>query len=135
MPDHLAAALGFMWLEAALLLSVTFLAGTRLSTLASGVMALGLHGIAFLGSWVEAFGRELGSGSAERVGVVASVIFPSEALWQRASHELQRPILVGIGGNPFNATVVPSDWMVFYAAAYAAIAFGLALVAFERRDL
>lgn len=134
-PQHLPAAFGFMWLEAALLLSVTFLVGTRLSTLASGVAAIGLHGIAFLGGWIEEIGRVLSNVAVERIGIVTSLVFPSEALWRRAAYELQRPILMGLGGGPFSTTVVPSDWMALYAMSYALAVLALALVVFERRDL
>ena len=85
-------------------------AGThQLSTLAAGVAAIGLHGVAFLGGWIEEIGRVAGSPTAEQVGVFASLLFPSEALWRRAVYELQRPTLAGIGGGPFSGSIVPSD--------------------------
>ena len=134
-PKHLPAAFGVMWLEGLLLLSVTMWASARLSTLATGVTAIGLHGIAFLGGWIEEIGRAAGSAGAEQVGVVASVLFPSEALWRRAAYELQRPILAGIGGGPFSGSVVPSDWMVLYGALYGVVALAMAIWTFQRRDL
>lgn len=134
-PRHLPEAFAVMGLEGLLLLSVTMWASARLSTLAAGVTAIGLHGVAFLGGWIEEIGRVAGSPSAERVGVVASLLFPSEALWRRAAYEMQRPILAGVGGGPFSGKIVPSDWMLLYAVLYAAIALGMAIRIFGRRDL
>jgi hypothetical protein len=63
------------------------------------------------------------------------VLFPTEALWRRAAYELQHPILTGIFSGPFSVKVVPSDWMVLYAALYTAVALAMAVRTFERRDL
>jgi len=134
-PRRLPAAFAVMGLEGLLLLSVTMWASARLSTLAAGVTAIGLHGVAFLGGWIEEIGRVAGSSAAEQVGVFASVLFPSEALWRRAAYELQRPILVDIGAGPFSGNVAPSGWMVLYGALYAAAALVMAVRTFERRDL
>lgn len=134
-PAHLPAAFALMWLEGVLLLSVTLAASARLSAMASGVVGIGLHGVAFLGGWIEQIGRSVGSAAGERVGVIASVLCPTEALWRRAAYEVQKPILAGIEGGPFRVDVVPSDWMVAYGATYAAVALALAVRWFGRRDL
>ncbi len=134
-PRHLPEAFAAMGLEGLLLLSVTMWASARLSSLAAGVTAIGLHGVAFLGGWIEEIGRVARSQAAEQVGVFASVLFPSEALWRRAAYELQRPILGSFGGGPFSGAVVPSDWMVLYGAVYTAVALVMAVRTFARREL
>ena len=53
---HLIRGCLLMWMESLVLLSVTFAFATYFSTLTSGVLALGLHGLAFLGGWIEQFG-------------------------------------------------------------------------------
>ena len=44
---------GMEHLQALIILSITIAGGTRLSTLANGVLAFTLYAIAFLGGWVE----------------------------------------------------------------------------------
>jgi hypothetical protein len=134
-PPNVAGALGLMWLEMLLLLSVTFRAGASLATLATGVVAFGLHVLAFLGGWVEEIGSLAQSPMAVNIGVVVSLVIPSESLWRRAASDLQGPLIGGIGRSPFTAGSVPSEWMVFYAGLYLAVALALALRAFSRRDL
>ncbi len=69
------------------------------------------------------------------VGLVTSLILPSEALWRRAAYEIQRPILVGFGGGPFDTATVPSALMIAYALFYIGAMFAWGLRGFARRDL
>lgn len=138
---HLARGFGLILLESLLLLSVTFFFGTSFSTLTNGVLALGLHGIAFMGGWIEQFGRLAQAGpfaaqsKAVTVGIVASLIMPSESLWRRAAYEMQSPLVGAIGFSPFSNASAPSGVMVGYAAAYLVLALGLAIRRFGKRDL
>ncbi len=134
-PHHLARGLGLMWLEAILLLSITFLFGTIFSTLTNGIIALGLHGLAFLGGWIEQFARLTNSERVAAIGVLASVAMPSEALWRRAAYEMQSPLVGALGVTPFALGSTPSVAMVIYASAYALVSLLLAVRLFHRRDL
>ncbi len=134
-PAHIPEALGSMWLESLLLLAVSFRFGTSLSTLATGVTVFGLHILAFLGGWVEEFGSLAHSQTAVNLGVIASVIMPSESLWRRAAFELQGPIVGAFGRGPFSVGSVPSGLMVFYAGLYLTVALVLAVRRFSKRDL
>jgi Cu-processing system permease protein len=133
-PHHLTAGLTLIWLECLLMLSVTLLGGTYLSTLTNGVLALGLHGLAFLGGWVEQAGALLDSTRAVDVGIVASLIIPSESLWRRAAFEMQSPLINALGLSPFNTLSVPSHVMIGYALVYMAAALTAALWHFSRMD-
>ncbi len=132
---HLASGLSLMWMESVVLLSVTFAFATYFSTLTTGVLTLGLHGLAFLGGWIEQFGAITQSPRAVNVGVIASVLMPSEALWRRAAFEMQSPLANAMRISPFSTLSVPSMAMVFYAALYLAIALVIAMHRFSRRDL
>ena len=69
------------------------------------------------------------------VGLVTSLILPSEALWRRAAYEFQRPILLGFGNTPFDTPTVPSGFMIAYALLYIGVLFVWGLRGFARRDL
>jgi Cu-processing system permease protein len=132
---HLASGLSLMWMESVVLLSVTFAFATYFSTLTTGVLTLGLHGLAFLGGWIEQFGAITQTQRAVNVGVIASVLMPSEALWRRAAFEMQSPLASAMRISPFSTLSVPSTAMVFYAALYLVIALVIAIRRFSRRDL
>jgi len=132
---NVAPGLGLMWMEGLLLLSMTFLWGTRFSTLATGVLTFGLHGLAFIGGWIEEFGALSHSQAAVKLGVITSLIMPSEALWRRAASEMQSPVVNALGVSPFGGASVPSTAMVIYAGLFLIAAFSLTLRRFSRKDL
>jgi Cu-processing system permease protein len=131
---HLASGLSLMWMESVVLLSVTFAFATYFSTLTTGVLTLGLHGLAFLGGWIEQFGAITQTQRAVNVGVIASVLMPSEALWRRAAFEMQSPLASAMRISPFSTLSVPSTAMIFYAAIYLTIALVIAIRRFSQRD-
>jgi Cu-processing system permease protein len=124
-----------VYLECLLALTATFLMGTWFSTLTNGVIVLGLHGLAFLGGWLEQMsGFTQGSGLIT-LGVVSSLIMPTEAIWRRAAFLMQPPLAGALQFSPFANISVPSGAMVGYAGFYLVILLILALYHFQRRDL
>jgi ABC-type transport system involved in multi-copper enzyme maturation permease subunit len=85
LPPNILPGLSLMILAGLIVYSITTLGGTYLSTLANGVLVFMLYGIAFAGSWVEQIGAALQSETAILVGIVSSLIMPSEAMWRMAS--------------------------------------------------
>src|SRR5215471_17183473 len=132
---HLLSGFLLMWMESVVLLSVTFAFAAYFSTLTSGILALGLHGLAFIGGWIEQLGAITQTPSAVTVGVIASVIMPSEALWRRAAFEMQSPLANAMRISPFSTLSVPSPTMVLYAGVYLAVALAIAVRRFSRQDL
>jgi ABC-type transport system involved in multi-copper enzyme maturation permease subunit len=128
--------LALMLLNATLLLNVTLLGGTRLSTLANGVLVFAAYGVAVVGGWIEQIGAFLENKAAVTVGIVSSLLMPGEALWKRAAFEMRTVLADALPNNPFmSAFSVPSQLMVVYAALYAAVALMLVVWSFGRRDL
>jgi len=125
-----------MWLSGQLLLSVTLLVGTRLSTLANGVLVFALYGVAFLGGWVEQIGSFLENQTAVNIGILSSLLMPSEALWKRAAYEMRSAVVDAFGFSPFTSvSSIPSPAMIIYAVLYTLAALALAVRTFSRRDL
>lgn len=141
--DYLARnplqAFGLMWLNAMVLLSVSLLGGTFLSTLANGVLVFGLFGIAFIGGWIEQIGSFLPEAvsrqTASNVGIITSLILPSEALWRRVAYEVQSPLVASLGFSPFVARSIPSPLMIVYAGVFLVVILLLAIYQFNKRDL
>ncbi len=134
-PPNVAATLALMWLESMLLLAVTFRVGTSLSALATGVCVFGVHGLAFLGGWIEEFGQFAHSETATTIGVLVSIVMPSDTLWHKAVSMVQGPLMGGVGRTPFSFASVPNGWMVAYACLYLMVALALAVRRFSQRDL
>jgi Cu-processing system permease protein len=134
--SNVPRALALIWLNGILLLNVSLLGGTLLSPLANGVMVFAAYGVAFIGGWVEQIGSLLQSAAAVNVGIVSSLLMPTEALWRRAAYEMRSLLVSAVGMSPFVSTSsVPSPVMIGYGVCYAAAALALAVWAFSRRDL
>ena len=128
--------MALIWMNELLMLNVSMLGGTRFSTLANGVLVFAVFGVAFVGGWIEQIGSFMDSAAAVNVGIVSSLLMPSEALWKRAAFEMRSLLVDAVGFSPFTSTSsVPSALMLTYAALYALVALGLAMWSFERRDL
>lgn len=136
---HPFRALSLIWLNDMVLLGVSLFGGAILSTLANGVLVFGMYGIAFIGGWIEQIGAflpdEFASQTAIQIGIITSLIIPSEALWKRAAYELQSPLVAALGVSPFTSKTYPSTLMILYAVIYALVALILAVQQFKKRDL
>jgi ABC-type transport system involved in multi-copper enzyme maturation permease subunit len=135
--ENIPSALGLVYLEGVVALTVTMAGGTRLSTLANGAMAFMLYGIAFVGGWVEQIGAILRNETAVDLGIAASLLMPSEILWKKAT-ALMEPRVVGFSDNfagPFTVSSQPSSVMIVYAFLYVAALLAFSIWSFTRRDL
>lgn len=124
-----------VYLECLVALTVSFLFGTWFSALTNGVVVLGLCGLAFMGGWLEQMSGFTESAHLVLLGVISSLIMPSEAIWRRAAYEMQSPVAGSLPFSPFSNISVPSNMMIGYAVVYLAIALGVALIHFQSRDL
>ncbi len=137
-PPNLPSGIGLIYLEALLIMTVTLALSSTISTLAAGGVIFGLYGIGFIGGWVEQFGAVVANQTAVNVGVISSLIIPSEALWRRAAYEMTPPLVQNLGlsmGGPFVSFSTPSEAMVLYAGLYIVVALAIAVRQFSTRDL
>jgi ABC-type transport system involved in multi-copper enzyme maturation permease subunit len=134
-PPGLARGLPLMALDAVVLVSLSISGGARLATVTSGITVFGLYGLAFIGGWVEQVGSMTGNTAAQNVGTVASLIMPTEALWQRAAYFMQPSVMRDLNLTPFSTGSVPSVVMVWWAVFYATFVLLLGIQAFRKRAL
>ncbi|MGE5072247.1 MAG: ABC transporter permease subunit [Anaerolineae bacterium] len=134
-PEHLLAGLGLIYLEALLIMTLSMACSSAFSALATGGVVFGLYGLAFIGGWIEQFGALIRNATAIKVGIIASLIIPSETLWRRAAYEMQTPLAGALGGSPFSTFSVPSPLMVAYTVVYLLVALWVAVRVFQKRDM
>jgi Cu-processing system permease protein len=134
-PPDLKIGIPLMLLEGTLLLTLSIAGGTRLSTIANGVMVFGLYGLAFIGGWMEQIGTLLGNSTTRYIGILSSLVVPSESLWQLAAYRMQPPLMRDLHLTPFSPVSIPSSNMVVWAAIYTIVVLGVALRQFSQRNL
>ncbi len=132
---HVPGALLLMWLGATVMLSVTILGGTRLTTIANGIVSFALYGIAFIGGWVEQIATVVGNDAVRYLGTTISLASPADSMYRRAAHELQPFGALGIQLTPFTPVSVPSVAMIVWALAFVLVTLLLAIRTFRHRPL
>lgn len=134
--NNIPAGLALMALSALVVLSISIAGGTRLSTLANGVVAFMLFGIAFLGGWVEQIGALFRNEAAVNIGIITSLLMPADILWKKALTVFQPEFTAAsMMAGPFAVTSQPSNVMIGYAILYVVALLAFALWSFSRRDL
>jgi ABC-type transport system involved in multi-copper enzyme maturation permease subunit len=144
LPVALPAGIALLTLKAALLFAVTMVGSALFPAVTTGIAFFILYVIANVAGLVEQVGMATGIETMVRIGVITSLVIPSDALWKMASGLLQPPLDVGNPlatlairsmSGPFAVINPPSAWMGAYAVAYTALALGLSSLIFSRRDL
>lgn len=134
--DNIAYGLLMMTLGALLVLSLSIAGGTRLSTLANGVLSFMLFAVAFLGGLVEQIGGFIRNEAAVNIGIVTSLILPADALWKKALAAFQpRSFSSPLMAGPLATTTEPSTLMIVYSVGYLIALVLFAMWSFTRRDL
>lgn len=134
--ENIGLGLTLIFLEGLIAMSVSMVGGTRLSTLANGALAFMLFGIAFIGGWIEQIGALLQNEVAVDIGIVTSLIMPTEILWKKASSYFEPQLVTGFEfAGPFSVSSQPSDLMIIYAFGYILALMGLGTYLFSHRDL
>ena len=135
LPDNLLAGLSLIYLEALLVMTVALACSSAMPALATGGLVFGLYGLAFIGGWIEQIGAIFRNQTAVQVGIVSSLIIPTEALWRRAIYNMQSPLSSVLQMTPFSTLSVPSPLMVVYALVYLLVMLWAAINTFQRRDI
>ena len=135
-PGNLVPAIGLVMLVSLILLAVTILGSTVMQTMANGVVVFMLYGGAMLGGLLETMGSIFSIQALINIGVVTSLVLPSDVIWRRASGLLQPDSNLRFDAPiPIAVSQPPSNAMIIYAVAYIVVLVGGAVLAFRRKDL
>ncbi len=134
-PASLVIGIGLIYFEALLVMTISLACSSMFSGLATGAIVFGMYGLAFIGGWIEQFGAMLQNDTAIKVGIIASLLMPSESLWRRAAFEMQTPLSGVLGMSPFATVSVPSTLMIGYSVLYVLGIGAIAVRSFSKRDL
>ena len=143
LPPHPIELTLFVAAEGLVLLSLGLLLSTRLSGITAGVIAL----VAWLMGWIAGVVGDIGTGlqnqALENVGVVSHLILPSDGLWRGAIYAMEPDTYLaalraaGTFGraNPFAAVDPPPVPFLLWVVAWFALALGLSIWSFRRREI
>ena len=142
LPPSPVQAVALSVLGVMLLLSLTILGSTVLPTIATGVVVFMLYALGTAGGMVEQLGNLIRNATMINIGIITSLVIPSDVIWKMAAYLLQPPAVLDALGNlsnrttgPFTVATAPSQAMIVYSILYTATALGLSLLLFQRKDL
>ena len=135
-------AVGLLLLEMALLLAIAVLGSALFSTVTNGIIIFMLYGAAWIGGFIEQIGAALRIDLMVNLGIVVSLLMPSDILWRAASFYLQPSWLLLLqnaatagSGLPFVSSTPTAPAMLIWAVLYTAAVLGGAIAVFSHRDL
>jgi len=119
------------------LLAVTLLGSSLTNTIGAGIISIILYGLASVGGMLEQFGVMLNNNHLVNVGIISSLIMPSDALYRKMTTSLFEQEGINILSiSPFGGSASePSVWMVSYGIAYIIVVLGITLRVFNQKDL
>lgn len=137
LPPRLLEGVALMTLETLLLLSLAVLGSTFMPTVVNGIVVFMLYSTASLGGMLEQLGSLISNDTMVNIGVVSSLVIPSDAIWRMAAGALQPPLAVPfLASSGLFTNLSPSSaWMLGYTVAYTLAATVLGALVFTRRDL
>jgi len=130
-----AAGLGLVYFNSLIIMTLTLAFSSSISTLATGGAVFGAFGLAFIGGWVERIGTILKNQTAIDLGILSSLLLPSEAVWNKAASLMTSPLASLTGITPFTSASEPSLLMIIYSVIYLIAALAIAIRRFGKRDL
>ena len=141
-PDPVQAGL-YIAAEGLVMLVVALALSTRLAPVTSGIVAMLLFGVAWLGGFVGGIGHAFDDRVSSGIGAVSQFILPTDALWRGAIFHLEPPSMLLAGSAagpqfaafPFFADAPPSSAFLAWVGIWVVSLLGLAAWSFGRRDL
>jgi len=142
-PPHPLMALLYLAGVAAVVTTAAVALATRLPSIAAGVIAALLFGLAWIGGILESAGLALGNTSLADAGTVVALIFPSDALYRGALYALQPAVFTAAAANasasqtvnPFTVTSPPPPALLAWACGWVLVVIVAAVALFRARDL
>jgi len=124
---------------AVILPALAVLGSVFLSPMANGIAVFGVFGAGLLGGVLQQVGDTIGSERVEQLGDAIAWALPFEALYQHALSAMgagaPQNARDALDTTLFGGASSAPGWLALWAAAFFAVALGLALWRFRRQDL
>lgn len=125
-------------LSAVFLMTVAMVGSSYFSTVTNGVIVTVFYAVGVIGGQLEQVAASLPTPSdpMQRIGIIVSLIVPSDSLWRLASAQMSPARLVDFGiPSPFTSVNPPTLWVAAWAVLLIAGGVAYAGWAFNRRDM
>jgi Cu-processing system permease protein len=117
------------------LLSLTVLGSTIFATMANGIICYMFYAFGLAATIVESMGQVFQVHAMENAGLLLSLVFPSQRIYNYANYLLQPATNISFGGGGGPSSTPPSGAVVPYAIGYLALLLVAACLVFRKKDL
>jgi Cu-processing system permease protein len=117
------------------LLSLTVLGSTIFATMANGIICYMFYAFGLAATIVESMGQLFQVRTMENAGLLLSLVFPSQRIYNYANYLLQPATNISFGGGGGPSSTPPSGAVVPYAIGYLALLLVAACLVFRKKDL
>jgi ABC-type transport system involved in multi-copper enzyme maturation permease subunit len=139
-PPSPVTGLALLAAQTVVLLTLALLLSSVVSTMASGIVAVGLFGATWVAGVVGGVGEALQNDGVARVGTVSRILLPTDGLWRGAMHAFQDPTALSQfgferAGFPFLSEAPLTAAYLTWTAVWVAMVWALTAISFRRRDV
>jgi ABC-type transport system involved in multi-copper enzyme maturation permease subunit len=139
-PPSPVTGLALLAAQTVVLLTLALLLSSVVSTMASGIVAVGLFGATWVAGVVGGVGEALNNAGVARVGTISRILLPTDGLWRGAMHAFQDPVALAQfgperGGFPFLSVAPLTSAYLGWTAVWVAMIWLLTAISFRRRDV
>jgi ABC-type transport system involved in multi-copper enzyme maturation permease subunit len=142
-PPHPILAVVFVVAEAITVMTLALALSSRLPAMTGGISVVILFGLTWMGGITGAVGAAFHVKAIRTVGLVSSLLLPTDGLWRAAIYNLEPVALVVAGGasqreasgNPFFVKSGPATAYLIWAAAWLIAVLAVGIWSFNRREL
>jgi ABC-type transport system involved in multi-copper enzyme maturation permease subunit len=139
-PPHPVIAVCALGALALAMLALTLALATRLSMIASSIVAFLCFGIAWMAGIVASFGSIYHNEALVRAGVISQLLLPTDAMWRTAAYFLEPAVMISRvqaqqWPGAFLVAAPPPPPMQIWTALWIFAVMGLAARSFSTRDV
>ncbi len=117
------------------LLSLTVLGSTIFATMANGIVCYMFYAFGLAATIVESMGQLFQVRAMENAGLLLSLVFPSQRIYNYANYLIQPATNFSFGGNGGPSAAPPSGAVVPFAIGYLILLVVASCLVFRKKDL
>ena len=141
-PPSLIVPVGYLAMQAIVLMTFALLLSTRLAPIAGGAICVVVYGLAWMSGVIGDIGTALGASGVAAIGDIGHILMPTDGLWRGVVYGLEPSIVIAAVGdspagraNPFFASEPPSQAFLAWTIVWLALVLLLAIRQLRRREL
>jgi len=139
-PPHPAAAVCALATLVLVMLALTLALATRLTMIASSIVAFLCFGVAWVAGIVASLGPIYHNESLIRAGVISQLLLPTDAMWRTVAYFLEPALVLsraqaGLWSGPFLVAAPPPISMQIWTGLWIVVIVGIAMRSFATRDV